>query len=114
MKEVLSSPKNWIVIIFLLIVILYASFQARFIIFGPQVSIVSHQDGEVVDHSVIDLSGQAKNISWISLNDYQIFTDEEGFWSERLAVSKGMNIMTVKVRDRLGREKEKMVRIILN
>lgn len=68
----------------------------------------------MVDNQLVTINGQAKNIAWISLNDRQIFTDEEGRWDEKLLVSPGLSIITLKARDRLGHKIEKSVQIVLN
>lgn len=92
----------------------YCFFQARALILGPRITITSPQDGAVVSGSLITLEGRARDAAWISLNGAQIYTDEEGYFSEKLILSPGVSIMTVRVRDRFGREKEKSVSIILN
>lgn len=107
-------PRHWLLILLGLIFLGYIFYQARFLILGPRVWIEAPQDGEVVSSSVVTLSGRASNAAWLSLNGEQIFTDEEGFWSEKLIVSPGTSIMTVSVRDRFGRKSEKSVRIVFN
>jgi hypothetical protein len=92
----------------------YCLFQARFLILGPQVTITSHEDGAVATEPAVTLSGNARNAAWLSLNDRQIFTDEEGRWSEKLILSPGLSIMTLRVRDRFGRERVSSVRLVLN
>ncbi len=108
------SSRHWLFIILGIIFTAYCLFQARFLILGPQVWIDSPRDGEVVGSSVVTLEGRARNAAWISLNDRQIYSDEDGHWSEKLIVASGLSIMTVNVRDRFGREETKSVRIILN
>ena len=112
MKIDIKPKYGFLAVLFLLLVI-YSLYQARFLILGPQVWIESHSDGEVVSDGVIVIGGRANNVSWISLNDRQIFTDEKGYWSEKLITSSGTSIMTLKARDRFGRETEKSVLIVL-
>jgi hypothetical protein len=116
MSKIDFSPKSLIVGILVLAFISYAGFQARFVILGPRVEITSHKNGEVVENPLVTIEGKATNISWISLNGRQIFTDEKGYWSEDLVVSKGINVVTVKVKGKMGEgvEKEKSVQIIYN
>jgi hypothetical protein len=68
----------------------------------------------VVSDPLVVISGTAKNAAWISLNDQQIFTTEKGSWSEKLILAEGLSIMTVRVRDRFGREAVKSVRVVLH
>ena len=114
MMKINLLPKHWLIILIAIAFVGYVLFQARYLILGPQVWIDSPKDGEVVLDSVVTISGKARNAAWISLNDRQIFTNDRGLWSEKLIVSQGTSIMTVKVRDRFGRDEEKQVRIILN
>ncbi|MFH1473061.1 MAG: hypothetical protein ABIF06_01445 [bacterium] len=114
MSKIDHFPRYGLLILFFVVVVGYSVFQARFLIIGPQLKITSPSDGISIETPIIVIEGTAKNISWISLNDQKIFTDEEGRWSEKLIVSEGLSIMTVKVRDRFGRETEKQVRIFLN
>lgn len=114
MKKIDLTPRHLLLLALFILVAGYALFQARFLILGPQVDIEYPRDGESLSQRVFEMRGMAHNISWISLNGEQIFTDEKGSWSESLAVNEGVSIMTVSARDRFGREVEKRVRVIFN
>lgn len=114
MKVVEIRPRHVLLIIFFLLLTVYSLYQARFLILGPQIWIDNPQNNQTVEGPLVIMDGRSKNIAWISLNDRQIFTDEYGRWKEKLIVSQGLSIMTVKARDRFGRETEKSIRIILN
>jgi hypothetical protein len=107
------SPRLLIFLSLAAILVLYVLFQARFLILGPQVTILFPKEGQEVMEPLLTINGEARNISRISLNGRQIFTDESGFWSEKLLLSPGTSIMTVKVVDRFGREREERVTVIL-
>lgn len=108
------KPRYVLLIILFILLIVYSLYQARALLVGPQIWIESPKDGEVVKSPLVIMRGQSKNIAWISLNDRQIFTDKDGNWSEKLIVSGGISIMTVRARDRFGRETKQSVQIILN
>lgn len=114
MTKVNSLSRWGLIALFFVLLAGYALFEARFIILGPQVHISYPADGGSVQSNIILMEGTSKNISWLSLNGRQIFTNGEGFWSEKLIVAKGVSIMRVKASDRFGRETEKTVRFILN
>jgi hypothetical protein len=97
-----------------LLLLIYILFQARFLIMGPRVNIVSPQDGSSVSGQVVTVEGTASNVAWLTLNGRQIYTDESGHWTEKLLVAPGLSIMTVTARDRFGREIEKSIQIVLN
>ena len=106
------NPRKLILIGLLAILVLYSLFQARFLILGPRVWIESPRDGEIVKSSSVVVRGVARNAAWLNLNGRQIFTDSRDLWSEKLIVSEGTSIMTVKATDRFGREREDSIRII--
>lgn len=106
------SPRQSILFVLGMIFLAYVLYQARYLILGPGLIVKSHADGAVATTSVITLSGTARNAAWLSLNERQIFTDEEGVWSEKLIVGEGVSIMTLRVRDRFGREAEKRLRLV--
>lgn len=108
------STRHWLMLSIGVLFVGYCLFQARYLILGPEVWIDAPRDGEAVTNPMVIISGHVRNAAWLSLNDRQIFTDEEGYWNEKLIVAQGLSIMTLKVRDRFGREKEKSVRILLN
>ncbi|MSR87724.1 MAG: hypothetical protein EXS69_00965 [Candidatus Zambryskibacteria bacterium] len=114
MKIIDVRPKHVILTAFFFLLTAYSLYQARFLILGPLVWIDAPQDGATVLGSTVTISGRAKNIAWMSLNDRQIFTDENGLWDEKLIVAQGLSIMTVKVRDRFGHETQRSVRVISN
>lgn len=107
------TTRQWALSILGLLLVLYILFQARFLILGPQITIETPQDAQEVVEPILTISGTAHNVAWLTLNGKQIFTDEEGLWSEKLLLSPGISIMTVSGRDRFGREKEERVRVIL-
>lgn len=85
------------------VVCFYIAFQARFLIAGPSITLLQElpvaQAGEVVM-----IEGIAKNIVAITLNDRPIFINEDGRFVEPLILENGYSIMTLRARDRYGRE----------
>jgi len=91
-----------IVIIVLVVLVSYITFQARFMIEGPQI-ILDYEPARVQNERIITLSGTAKNITEITLNGRQIFTDEYGYFNEALVLENGYTIITIAAVDRYGR-----------
>lgn len=109
----LSSYLKLVGIVFLAVAISgYAIFQARNIILGPIINIDSPKNGATVAQSFVEIEGKTRNISYISMNDNQIFTDDKGVFREKLLLSYGYNIITIRVRDRFNREITKRLELI--
>lgn len=87
----------------LLILLGYVVFQARFLIAGPEITLIDEPE-RVQNQRIIRLTGNTSNITKITLNDRQIFTDEHGYFDEALVLENGYTIATIMVMDRYGRE----------
>ncbi len=112
------NPKTIIKLISVIFVFIsivgYAIFQGRNLINGPIITISSPKSGEVVKNPLISIDGSAQNISFISLNDRQIFVSKEGNFSEKLLLSPGYNIMRISATDKFGRKIEKIIDLVLD
>lgn len=94
------------------VVIGYAIFSARHIITGPIINVSSPKDGEVLSDNFADIRGVSENLNYISLNDRQIFIDDNGNFREKLLLYPGLNILKFYGKDKFGREITKNIRVI--
>lgn len=104
--------RKYLIRAFFLLLVVYVLFQARNIILGPRIAILSPEAESTVPVGVMVVSGTAQNISFLALDDRQIYTDTAGRWSEKLIAAPGINIIKLTARDRFGREAERRVRIL--
>ncbi len=102
-------------LITLLVIVLfggYVYFQSYNLIEGPIVDVSAPSNGKSVTKPLVEIEGVAKNISYITLNDRQIFTDEEGVFKEKLLLLYGYNLITISAKDRFGRNTKEVLEII--
>ncbi len=97
--------------IFLFVVCGYALFQSRNLILGPSLTITTPPHTRASNEPIITIEGVARNISFLSLNDAQIFVTKEGVFSEKLIVQPGYTIMKLAAQDRFGRIEEQVFEI---
>jgi hypothetical protein len=98
------------IIIFLLI-LGYGLFQARNLIIGPSITVLTPKNGDNVANPLVVVTGIATNITRISLNDRQIFVDKKGSFSEKLLVPSGYTIIKLAAQDKFGRTTQKLVEL---
>jgi hypothetical protein len=107
--------RRLVIILGILIVVGYGAFEARRLIAGPTITILSPKDGIATSSATITIRGTAQNISFLTINDAPAFTDEAGNFSTTLSVPTGYAIFTVQALDRFGRRAASQVRVtILN
>lgn len=71
---------------------------------GPSINIWAPGNGATVYKPLVNIEGEAHNISFLSLNGRQIFVNEEGYIKEQLLLPPGYSILTFEAKDRFGRE----------
>lgn len=109
-----ANIKTIAFIILILGILGYTYFQMQNLIVGPVITVSEPQNGTTLTSSQIKVIGNTKNISSINLNDRQIFIDESGVFKEKLLLSPGYNIITLKAKDKFNRETEKVIELVYN
>ena len=101
-------------VIFLLSFLIYTGFEAEKLIFGPQISLISPKDGDTLEGlGSLSVVGTTKNVSFLSLDGRQIFTDINGNFNESLVLLPGYNIITLSAKGRYGKEISKKLQLYL-
>lgn len=81
----------------------YFLFQARYILSGPEITLLNKPD-VVQSERQIMLRGLAKNITELYLNGRAIVTNEDGLFSENIILENGYSIVRIDAVDLYGRE----------
>ncbi len=104
---------KWLVIILAVaIIVIYGFFASRDLLRGPQITITTPDNGSVVTSPLVLIQGSTKNSKTISLNDRPIFIDTSGRFAEQLLLAPGYTILTLRAKDRFGRETVKRLELV--
>lgn len=98
--------------IFFLFVIIYAIFISRDLISGVKIRDVNLIDGSTHTESVIKVTGNAEHAIKLTLNGREISVDQEGNFSETIALLLGYNIINITAQDKFGYMDEKNYQLI--
>ena len=99
-------------VIVLAVILSYVFVKSRDFIEGPVIIVHSPDSGETFE-SLVQITGEARHISNITLNDRKIFIDEEGLFSEQLLLFEGYNIITIEASDRFKRTVRETIELVL-
>ncbi len=91
----------------------YVHYQSKDFIGGPEIEIISPQNGELFNKPLVFIEGKATNIAHLELNGRQIFVNENNIFNEKLLLLDGYNIITIKAVDRFDREVQKELELVL-
>lgn len=90
----------------------YAYYRTQDYLNGPQIMILSPQNGQILKQSLLAIEGQTKNIADITLNDRKIFIDKDGIFTENILLHRGYNVITIKVADKFKKNITKKIKVI--
>lgn len=98
----------------LLTVILgYGYLKTRDLFRGVKLTVETLEDGQTINNPLLLLKGSAKKAVYLSINDREIFLTLDADFQDSLLLLPGYNIIEIKTRDRFGKEKKKVYRVIL-
>ncbi len=98
--------------IFFILIIVYAFFVSKDLIFGVKIKHVNIEDGATYSESVIKVTGNAKNATKLTLNGREIYINQAGDFDETIALLSGYNIISIRAQDKFGLVDEKNFRLI--
>lgn len=111
----IGSRFKWIIgISCVLLILAYGTYQARFVLAGPRIDIVSPKDGAVFSDPLIHAEGEVHNVARLFINGRQVFTDEAGNFSDTLLLGEGHNIIEMRAEDRFGRTQIKTREVVFS
>tara|TARA_B100000745_G_scaffold80603_1_gene49658 strand:- start:933 stop:1313 length:381 start_codon:yes stop_codon:yes gene_type:complete len=106
-----SHITKYFFIALVLLILVYAYFEARNMLYGPQIFIDSREAITVTDEK-IEISGQVKNVVEITLSGNPVFIDDVGVFNETRLLAEGINRFVFEAKDKFGRTKEEILEII--
>jgi len=101
-----------IFIIFLLLILGYAGYTARYLIMGPQLMLGVDGDVITVTSQIIEITGTTKNTTDLTMNNAVLLLDESGNFTERMLLSAGTNTFIFDAEDRFGRRSQETLQVI--
>src|SRR3989338_5450906 len=101
--------KRALILLAVLLVVGYGLFEARRIIAGPAITILSPQDGSAISSALVTVVGHVQNISFLTINDKPATALEDGTFVYRYSPPLGYTALTVAATDRFGRPTEKRI-----
>ncbi len=96
-------------IIFFLLLIGYAYYEARAMLYGPQIQVPS--ETIMVSEPHTQIRGQASYISELRLNGGTVHVTEDGKFAEELLLAPGENRLIFDAKDKFGRETQEVVTV---
>ena len=107
-----KNTKLIAILLFIALIGLYGYSKSSDFLRGPAIVVKTPTDNETIDGSFTTVTGQAKRITKLYLNDYQIFTDKDGYFNESLLLLPGYNILKLRAEDDFERAVVKIIELV--
>lgn len=98
-------------IIFVLLVLAYAYFQAHNVLFGPSITISTPESGFTVESQLVEITGGVSNVAEFSLDGRTIILNESGEFTEKLLLAPGVNTFEFIAKDKFGRQRNEILQV---
>lgn len=85
------------------VVVAYLGWQVSTVAAAPQIEITSPGDDQIIEGSLIDVTGNATLGADIYINDSPVLTDTNGGFSEKIALQDGVNSIKIMAKNKLGK-----------
>ncbi|MFH0846413.1 MAG: hypothetical protein V1851_03390 [Patescibacteria group bacterium] len=112
-QRIIPNFKILFFISVVLITLAYSYYQTKDFIQGPILEISEPINGVTLSEDVLKIKGFAKNIAYLSLNDRQVYVDEEGNLAEKILLFPGYNIIKISAKDKFERKTERKLEVVL-
>ena len=80
---------------------------------GAVITVTAPHPGQLLNDTLVTVTGNVQNASSVTLNDRKIFVTEKGDFSEKLIVPEGYTIITLSAEDRFNKITEKKVEFVV-
>ncbi|MEO8638048.1 MAG: hypothetical protein ABI430_04075 [Candidatus Taylorbacteria bacterium] len=94
------------------VVLGYGYFRTKDLIEGVVITIDEPQNYSTLTESAFVMKGKIERSSAVFLNGRKIFLDDKGNFSEKLLLSPGYTIITLRAEDKLKRETSKQLELV--
>jgi cytoskeletal protein RodZ len=113
--DINSFGKKIILIFFVLALIVYLYFQSSYVMKAPEIKIFSPPtETFYTENETIILAGQTVSEIVVMINNLEVTSDKEGFFSSHINLSPGINVIKVSAKKRYSKTSEKEIKIVLN
>jgi hypothetical protein len=99
-----------ILALFLILVILYAYYEARGLLFGPSIDVP--KGASVVHERFVTIHGTATRIAELTMNGKPVTVTEDGAFEEPFLLADGYNRIMLRAQDKYGRTRESVVEVM--
>lgn len=94
------------------IIVIYTAHRTSFLAQGATLAVYNLSDGQIVQESELVIEGRALRATTLILNGREIVINQEGFFSELVLLSPGINTISFRAEDRFEKYEEQTYTVV--
>ena len=99
------------IVLLFAVIIGYGIWISHDLLFGIRMTVSGISDGLAAKTALLDISGRAKHANDVTLDGRTVAIDQNGVWTDTIALLPGYNVVTIGATDKFGRTTAKSYRV---
>lgn len=109
-KKYFLTPRNFIILAIMIVIVGYIAFQYSSFFLGPRLQIIEPQNNSVISNNIVEVRGKTDPYATVLINNEEAYVQLDGTFRKTLYLFEGSKSITISSRNRNGKD----TRIILN
>ena len=110
-RKVLFTPKSFLVMVAVLIVVGFVVYQFSSFFIGPRLEVTSPKEGEVIEKNIVDVKGVTDPYASVVVNKEDVYVKLDGSFKKTLYLFEGKKQILVITKNRNGKETRKTINV---
>ncbi len=106
-----SHLLKYVFVILFILILGYAYFEARNVLYGPEIKLDFNNTLTVHDQK-INIAGTVRNVAKLTIEGKEAMIDENNMFSRTILLTKGLNHLTLEAQDKFGKTKKQEINVI--
>lgn len=112
-KLILRSPRSYLIVGVIIVIISYVTYQFSFLFVGPKLSVVSPKNGTVVSSNIVVVAGKTDPYATVTVDTEDVYVDLSGTFKKTLYKYSGNDTVTIIAKNRYGKETKKEIEVVV-
>lgn len=96
---------------FVVVVLMYTYFEARNVLYGPQIMLGTTGTITVTD-ALVEISGTVKNVTSFTLDGRSVFINDSGVFLEKVLLAEGLNEFIFEANDKFDNQTREVLKVV--
>lgn len=113
-KKLLLSPRNYLILFGVILIIGYILYQYSSFFFGPKLDVTKPSQGLVVKDNIVEVEGKTDPYATVLVNSDEVYVKLDGSFTKTLYLFEGQQQqINVVSKNRNGKETKKIVNVVV-